>query len=82
LKKCRPKKESALKSGRQQAGRDERERERERVCVCLWQERKQTQTKEGEKRKGLTEEPLKTLRVVFSLSFPRAVTRVVAIQTG
>jgi hypothetical protein len=48
--------------------------------VC--EERKQRQTKEGEKKKGLTEEPLKTLRVVFSLSFPRAVSRVVAIQTG
>jgi hypothetical protein len=45
--------------------------------------RKKTETnKRGGKKNGLMEEPLKTLRVVFPLSFPRAVSRVVAIQTG
>ncbi len=45
--------------------------------------RKKTETnKGGGKKKGLREEPLKTLRVVFSLSFPLAVSGVVAIQTG
>ncbi len=58
----------------------EREREQESVCVCEKKENRDKQ-KRG-KKKGLTEEPLKTLRVVLSLSFPRAVSRVVAIQTG
>jgi len=55
------------------------QRERERACVC--EERKQRQTKEEEKKR-FNGRAIKTLRVVFSLSFPRAVSRVVAIQTA
>jgi hypothetical protein len=70
LKKCRPKKESALKSARQQAGRDERERERERECVCVCVKKENRDKQKRVKKKRFNGRAIKNTARCFSSLFP------------